>query len=69
MRRRAVVSSAIASVGYDEATAELELEFLSGEVYRYFAVPRSVHAHLLSAPSMGRYFQQHIRDRYPARLL
>ena len=69
MRRRAVESSAIASVGYDEATAELEIEFVSGEVYRYFAVPRSVHAGPLSAPSLGRYFQHRIRDRYPTRML
>ncbi|QMU98282.1 KTSC domain-containing protein [Microbacterium esteraromaticum] len=67
MRRRAVTSSAIASVGYEESTAELEIEFVSGEVYRYFAVPRSVHTDLLSAPSIGRYFQRHIRDRYPTR--
>ncbi|UJP11127.1 KTSC domain-containing protein [Microbacterium sp. KUDC0406] len=65
MRRRSVRSSAIASVGYDPGTAVLEVEFHSAEVYRYFAVPPSVHRALLEAPSVGRYFQEHIRDRYP----
>jgi len=69
MRRRAVDSSVIASVGYDDAVALLDVEFVSGEVYRYFAVPRSVHEGLLAAPSKGRFFQQHIRDRYPTQRL
>ena len=69
MIRRPVDSSVIASVGYDDAVALLDVEFVSGEVYRYFAVPRSVHEGLLAAPSKGRFFQQHIRDRYPTQRL
>ncbi|MFE7844879.1 KTSC domain-containing protein [Microbacterium sp. NPDC057407] len=65
MRRRPLDSGAIAAVGYDPATAVLELEFVSGEVYRYFAVPPSVHRALLAAKSAGRFFREHIRDVYP----
>ena len=57
----------IASAGYDGATAVLELEFSSGDVYEYFAVPPSVHRGLLTAESAGRYFAAHIRDIYPTR--
>ena len=64
MRRVSVESSAIASVGYDRATSVLEIEFLDGDVYQYFAVPRRVHQELLAADSMGRYFQTQIRERY-----
>ena len=42
----------------------LELEFTSGEVYRFFAVPPSVHRGLLDAPSAGRFFQERIREVY-----
>ena len=64
MHRLPVDSSAIASVGYDRDTCVLEIEFVEGDVYQYFAVPRRVHRELLAADSMGRYFQSQIRDRY-----
>lgn len=60
-------STAIASVGYDEATALMEIEFTSGEVYQYFAVPRAVYTGLVDAESAGRFFREHIRDVYPSR--
>ena len=65
MRRTRVDSTAIESVGYDPDTAVLEVEFTSGELYRYFAVPRSVHRELLEAESPGHYFGEHVRDVYP----
>lgn len=66
MRRARLESSGIAAAGYDPGTAVLELEFTTGEVYRYYAVPPSVHRALVAAPSVGRYFSAHIRDVYPA---
>lgn len=67
MRRVPVSSSVLASVGYDGDTALLEIEFTSGDVYRYFAVPPSVHRALLDAASPGAYFNRNISDRYPTR--
>jgi hypothetical protein len=64
VRRVPVESRAIASVGYDRDTSVLEIEFVEGDVYQYFAVPRRVHQELLAADSMGRYFAAHIRDRF-----
>jgi hypothetical protein len=66
VRRHSLDSTAIASAGYDAATAMLELEFTSGEVYRYFAVPPSVHRGLHAAESAGNFFRERIRDVYPA---
>jgi hypothetical protein len=43
----------------------MEVEFVEGRVYRYFVVPRSVFDALLTADSVGRFFQEHIRDVYP----
>jgi len=65
VRRHRLDSAAIASAGYDADTAVLELEFTSGDVYRYFAVPPSVHRALREADSAGRYFRDRIRDVYP----
>lgn len=66
MRRQPLQSGAISSAGYDAALSVLELEFTSGEVYRYYAVPPSVHRALVAADSAGRYFREHVRDVYPA---
>ena len=67
MPRTPVRSSVIASVGYDAETAVLEVEFRSGDVYRYFAVPPSVHRALIEADSPGAYFNKHVSDHYPTR--
>jgi len=41
------------------------LEFRSGAIYRHRGVPEQVFEELLSAESKGRYFNQHIRNRFP----
>ncbi|MBK7181096.1 MAG: KTSC domain-containing protein [Chloroflexi bacterium] len=40
MKRTAVSSSNLASVGYDPARQSLEIEFTTGRVYEYFDVPQ-----------------------------
>lgn len=65
MERIPVQSSTLASVGYDPESQVLEIEFKSGSVYEYFEVPMSVHRALLNAPSLGKFFNQHILDFYP----
>ncbi len=65
MHRQPVASSAISSVGYDERSSVLEVEFRSGAVYDYFKVPPKVYRELLKAPSKGRFVSRRIRDRYP----
>jgi hypothetical protein len=64
MQRQPVNSSSLASVGFDPATNELEIEFREGGVYRY-AVPRRVHQELMAADSLGAYFARRIRHTYP----
>jgi hypothetical protein len=69
VRRRRVESSAIRSVGYERETALLEVEFTSDRVYRYFAVPHAVYEGLLNAESVGAFFNEFVRDRYPEELV
>jgi len=59
-----IESSTLASVGYDESSDLLQVEFRSRAVYRYFAVPAAVHEALLAATSKGSYFNQAIRGQY-----
>ena len=65
MERVPVESSSLVSVGYDDATHTLEVEFSYGGVYRYFVVPASVYAELMASDSIGRHFVEHIRNNYP----
>ena len=64
IERQPVVSSDIASIGYDEATQTLEIEFRATGVYRYFSVPHAVRDSLLATPSPGKYFLQNIKGKY-----
>jgi hypothetical protein len=64
MHRQTVSSSAISSVGYDERSAILEVEFSSGVVYDYLQVPKKVYRDLLKAPSKGGFVSRRVRDRY-----
>ena len=69
MEREYVVSSAIDSVGYDELSETLEIEFCSGGVYQYYDVPESVYEELMDAASIGSFFHEHIRGIYESLLL
>jgi hypothetical protein len=62
MRRKAVESSSLDSVGYEAGV--LEIRFRGGGVYRYFEVPARVHRDLMAARSKGRFFNERIRDAY-----
>lgn len=64
MERQPVQSSNLAAVGYDAESRTLEIEFIHGGVYQYSDVPQSVYDDLMSAPSHGKFFHAHIRDKY-----
>lgn len=67
IKRKGVVSSNLASVGYAARAKVLEIEFHSGAIYRYRDVPAEVHAELMSAESKGQYFGRRIRGRFEFR--
>lgn len=58
-------STAIRAFSYDDAAEALEVVFTTGRRYVYAGVPAEVAAGLGEAASRGRYFNAHIRDRYP----
>ena len=61
MERVPVQSSNIASIGYDRDSSTLEVEFLNGLVYQYFAVPEEVFDGLMHAPSKGSFLDQYVK--------
>jgi len=64
MKRTPVDSSNISSIGYDEESNTLEVEFHSGAVYQYFDVPLNVYQGIIEASSKGQYLAQHIKGYY-----
>jgi len=64
MLKQAVESSELRWVGYEESARLLEVEFHSGEIYRYFGVPAGLVLELLEAKSIGRFFNAHIRSQF-----
>lgn len=64
MRRKRVQSSLVRSVGYDQKKKVLELEFVSGAIYRYADVPEVEYRDWMKAESLGAYVNYHIKDDY-----
>ncbi len=62
MNRTQISSSNLRSVGYDQPTSTLEVEFRHGGIYQYFDVPTARYAGLMSAHSHGSYFYQFIKN-------
>jgi hypothetical protein len=64
--RRPVKSSNLKQVGYDPLTQDLVIEFHSGTMYLYKAIPTVVHTDLMAAKSKGKFFNEVIRNRFLA---
>lgn len=64
MQRQPVSSSNIASIGYDEATQTLEVEFLDQSVYQYFNVPPNTFEALMAASSHGVFLNANIKGQF-----
>ncbi len=68
MEMKAVNSSHLKAVGYDEARQILIIEFHGSRIYRYSNVPAYEYEGLMNASSHGTYFDRNIRkhpERYP----
>jgi len=63
--RDPVASTNIASMGYDEATQTLEIEFTNGTVYQYYNVNAPLFEQLRTAGSKGQFLNAYIRNAYP----
>lgn len=63
MERKQVISSNVLSIGYEEATETLEVEFKRG-VYQYYNVPKPIFDELMRSESIGRYVNVYIKPAY-----
>jgi hypothetical protein len=65
VERQPVKSRILRSMGYDDSTKILEIEFHTGLVYQYSGVPPKVYADLMqSGAEIGKYFTDKVRTRF-----
>ena len=64
MNRDPVISSNVASVGYEPYTMVLEVEYIHGGVYQYFDVPEGVYREMMASESIGKFLNQHVKGSY-----
>jgi hypothetical protein len=64
IKREAVQSTALASVGYSKRLHALEIEFRNGAIYRYLDVAATVFRDLMNATSKARFYDENIRGKY-----
>lgn len=65
MRRRAVNSSALQSIGYDAEKHILELEFRDeGGVWQYFNFKPAAYKKFVNSESLGHFFVTRIKGKY-----
>ena len=65
MDRARVPSSNIVSIGYDEPSQTLEVEFTNGTIYQYYNVSLGIYEQLMAASSKGQFLNTYIRNAYP----
>ena len=66
---QAVDSSTIEAVGYESGKREIYIRFLDGGTYAYSDTDESICKELLSADSIGGYFNRVIKHNYSCRPL
>ncbi len=64
MQIKSVNSSAISAVGYDPQSGIMSITFKQGKTYDFCGVPQHIYDGLISAGSVGSYYNSNIRDRY-----
>jgi hypothetical protein len=64
MNREPIASTNVASVGYDEASQTLEVEFVNGTVYQYYNVDSGLFESFMQAPSKGQFLNQNIKNAF-----
>lgn len=65
MNREPVASSTVISIGYDEPSQTLEVEFKQGAVYQYYNVSQALFDELMNSSSKGQFLHHNIKLSHP----
>jgi hypothetical protein len=61
-----VKSSAFSDIDYDPESQLLTVQYASGQRYRHEGVPEHVYKQVMESDSIGRAFQQLVKNQFPA---
>jgi len=64
MKRTAVSSSMVKSIGYDKISKTVEVEFSNGSIGQYLNVPAEKHKEFLNADSHGKFVHQELKPNF-----
>lgn len=64
IKRTPIESSNVKSVGYDQDTKTLAIEFVDGTIYHYEDVKQDTYNDLLGAKSVGKFVHANIKGVY-----
>ena len=64
MNRIYVESEAIESVGHEQGSQTLEIEFKNKSIWQYHPVTGDIFTEFMNSESKGKYFYAHIKGRY-----
>jgi hypothetical protein len=64
-----VVSSQLAEVGYNPETQTMRIRFTKGQLYEYDNVPEQIYQGLMTAPSIGSFFNANCKWNFTYRRL
>ena len=65
MQNTPLSSTSIRSLGYDQPSQTLEVEFLNGAIYQYYNVPENMYSEMMKASSKGKFLHLYIKNAYP----
>lgn len=65
MERQPVESKNVASIGYDEPSQILEVEFNHGGIYQYYDVSQNIYDEFMSAGTKGGFLNDRIKGSFP----
>ena len=64
MQNTPLSESRIRTFGYDQPTRTLELVFLNGKIYQYYAVPENLYNDMEKAECTSKFFHLYIKNVY-----
>jgi lysyl-tRNA synthetase class 2 len=60
-----VSSSVVSALAYEARSKTLGVRFHNGTEYHYLGVPREIFENMRSAPSIGQFLNESVKESYP----
>jgi hypothetical protein len=62
-----LTTTTVGVVDFEYNAETLQINFLDGNSYEWFGVPKALYIKLVNAPALGRFIRRHIANEFPYR--